>query len=117
MGSYLEGLLRERLEAHKNIGNIRGRGLVWGLELVKDRSTKEPFPASEKIAPTIHAAGLRKEFGISVIPGGGVADGTNGDLIVISPAYNVSEQDIELIVDRAARAIESVLGPVREAKL
>lgn len=48
-----------------------------------------------------------------MIPGGGVADGTNGDLIVISPAYNVSRRDIDFIVQRAAQAIEEVLGPDR----
>ena len=52
-----------------------------------------------------------------MIPGGGVADGTNGDLIVISPAYNVTKQDVELIVDRAARAIERVLGGRTDSKL
>lgn len=135
MGKYLSKALRNRLEGHKNVGDIRGRGLVWGvslvlykkdvlakadnfqIELVKDKATKEPFPVADKIAPTIHANGLRPEFGISLIPGGGVADGTNGDLIVVSPAYNISIADADLIVDRAARAIESVLGPVKESKL
>lgn len=140
MGEYLGQLLHSRLDSHKNVGNIRGRGLVWGvrpftqpallllvtghrwltseqIELVQDKATKQPFPVSEKIAPTIHATGLIREVGISIIPGGGVADGTNGDLLVISPAYNVNKQDIELIVDRAAKAIEHVLGGGKESKL
>lgn len=87
------------------------------IELVKDESTKQPFPVSDKIAPTIQATGLRREFSISIIPGGGVADGTDGDLIVISPAYNVNKQDVELIVERVAKAIEHVLGGGKESKL
>ncbi|KAK3706395.1 hypothetical protein LTR37_012773 [Vermiconidia calcicola] len=117
MGAYLGELLKERLGSHKHVGDIRGRGLVWGIEIVKDRQTRQPFPVTDKIAPTIHATGLRKEFAISLIPGGGVADGTHGDLIVIAPAYNVTRMDVELIVGRAAKAIEHVLGGQRDAKL
>jgi adenosylmethionine-8-amino-7-oxononanoate aminotransferase len=65
----------------------------------------------------IHATGLRKDFGISILPGGGVADGTNGDVMVLAPAYNVTKSDVEFIVDRTAKAIEAVLGPTRPAKL
>lgn len=83
---------------------------------MKDKATKAPFPAQDKIAPTIHSAGLSK-FGISIIPGGGVADGTDGDVMVITPAYNITEADARLIVEKAALAIESVLGPVRSSKL
>lgn len=87
------------------------------IELVKDRATKTPFPFQDRVAPTIHATGLRPEFAISLIPGGGVADGIDGDLIVITPAYNITKKDAELIVERAARAIEHVLGTSIVAKL
>ena len=61
---------------------------------------------------------MQKEFSISLIPGGGVADGVNGDLTVLAPAYIVTKADIQLIVERTARVIERVLGPVgREVKL
>ncbi|KAK5168383.1 uncharacterized protein LTR77_006953 [Saxophila tyrrhenica] len=116
MGKYLGQLLQERLGAHPNVGNIRGRGLLWGVELVKDKKTKEPYPAQDKVAPSIHAAGLNN-FGVSLIPGGGVADGTNGDVVVITPAYNITEKDAGFIVERAARAIEHVLGPAHPSKL
>lgn len=91
--------------------------MLFQLELVKNKSTKEPFPASAKVAPSIHAKGLSKEVGVSIIPGGGVADGTNGDLLVLAPAYNITKQDAQLIVDRVAKALEAVLGPTREARL
>jgi adenosylmethionine-8-amino-7-oxononanoate aminotransferase len=60
---------------------------------------------------------LTEEFSISLLPGGGVADGTNGDLIVLAPPYTISRQEADLIVDRAARAIEHVLGSTKTAKL
>lgn len=58
----------------------------------------------------IHAAGMTKQFGISVLPGGGVADGVDGDVIVLAPAYNCTKEDIDLIVERTANVIEHVLG-------
>lgn len=88
------------------------------IELVQSKQTKAPFPVSAKIAPQIHAKGLSREVGISIIPGGGVADGTDGDLLVLSPAYNITREDADLIVNRTAKALEGVLGPTtREAKL
>ena len=86
------------------------------MELVKDKQTKEPFPVSQKVAPTIHAAGLQK-FDIAILPGGGVVDGVNGDLIVVAPAYNVTREDIDLIVWRTAKAIEHILGRAAAANL
>ncbi|KAF1964666.1 class III aminotransferas-like protein [Bimuria novae-zelandiae CBS 107.79] len=116
MGEYLGERLRARLGGHPNVGDIRGRGLAWALELVKDKTTKEPFPVAQKVAPTIHAAGLQK-FEIAVLPGGGVVDGVNGDLIVLAPAYNVTREDVDLIVQRTAKAIEHVLGGAPTAKI
>ncbi|EME39001.1 hypothetical protein DOTSEDRAFT_92257 [Dothistroma septosporum NZE10] len=110
LGVVLGEKLRERLGGHGNIGDIRGRGFMWGIELVQNKTTKEPFPASKKISATIHATGLQKEYGISILPGGGVADGVNGDVIMLAPAYNCTRADIELIVERTAKVIEAVLG-------
>ena len=84
---------------------------------MKEKATKTPFPVQDKVAPAIHGTGLQREFGISLIPGSGVADGVAGDLIVISPAYNITETDVELIVERAAKAIEHVLGTGISAKM
>ena len=49
-----------------------------------------------------------------MLPGGGVVDGTNGDLIVLAPSYTVSREEIDLIVERTAEAIEFVLGKTEE---
>ncbi|KAL1603734.1 hypothetical protein SLS60_005324 [Paraconiothyrium brasiliense] len=115
MGKYLGEALGARLGAHPNVGDIRGRGLAWAqIELVKDKNTKEPFPVKQKVAPTIHAAGLQK-FEIAVLPGGGVVDGVNGDLIVLAPAYDVNREEVDLVVQRTAESIEHVLGPITVA--
>ena len=90
---------------------------LYKIEIVKDKPTKTPFPFADKVAPRIHAIGLQREHGISLLPGGGVADGVNGDLIVLAPPYTINKQEAEWIVERAARAIESVLGPTKPAKL
>ncbi|KAL3489226.1 pyridoxal phosphate-dependent transferase [Aspergillus germanicus] len=109
-GKYLGELLKERLGGHRNIGDIRGRGLFWALEFVKDKTTKEPFPASEGVAQKVHRTGLEKEHCISMIPGSGVADGVNGDIVQIAPAYNVSKEDIDVIIERVVGVINAVFG-------
>ncbi|KAL4783720.1 pyridoxal phosphate-dependent transferase [Aspergillus varians] len=107
-GDYLGQLLKDRLSGHKNIGDIRGRGLFWALEFVKDKTTKEPFPVKEGVAQKVHLTGLQKEHGVSVIPGVGVADGKNGDIVQIAPAYNVSRAEIEWIVERMEGVVNTV---------
>lgn len=110
LGPYLGELLRLHLGDRAYVGDIRGRGFMWGIEFVSDKASKTPFPVEKKVAGTIHATGLSEGFGISLLPGGGVADGVNGDVIVIAPAYNVTKEEMELIVDRTARVIDHVLG-------
>lgn len=110
LGVKLGNSLKQRLGNHKNVGDIHGRGFFWGIEIVKDKETKEPFPVSERISGKIHATGLQPEFGISLMPGAGQVDGRNGDVILLTPAYNVSSADIDFIVEQTARVIERVLG-------
>ncbi len=62
------------------------------------------------IAQKVHLTGLQKEHSVSVIPGVGVADGRNGDIIQIAPAYNVSRADIEEIVKRVEGVVKAVFG-------
>ena len=74
-----------------------------------NKDTKEQFPADYKIAATLHQVGL-KEHGVSVIPCPGIADGKSGDAIIIAPAYNVSETEIDLAVGRIEKVVRQVLG-------
>ncbi|KAL1842607.1 hypothetical protein VTJ49DRAFT_4655 [Mycothermus thermophilus] len=107
MGGLLSRRLKERLGQHPNVGDIRGRGLFWGIEFVADKATKEPFPVHEHVAMAIAERGLKPEYGIGVYPGGGSADDCiRGDHIIISPAFNVSADEIEWIVETVGRLIE-----------
>ncbi len=106
MGALLSKGLRGRLEGHPNVGDIRGRGLFWGIEFVADKKTLDPFPAEEHVAIAISELGLTPQYGIGVYPGSGSADGIRGDHIIISPAFNVRKDDIEWIVDTVARLVD-----------
>ncbi|KAM3421985.1 hypothetical protein BST61_g2362 [Cercospora zeina] len=64
----------------------------------------------QKVAARMHATGLEREFGISILPGGGVADGVNGDVIMLAPAYNCTQEDVEVMVDRTVKVVEHVVG-------
>jgi adenosylmethionine-8-amino-7-oxononanoate aminotransferase len=99
MGEILGRRLMDGLIGHPHVGDIRGKGLFWGIEFVQDKALKKPFPASAGVAIGLSTMGLSSDFGISVYPGGGTADGVDGDHIMICPPYNVSEADIVFITD------------------
>ncbi|KAL2137429.1 hypothetical protein VTI74DRAFT_50 [Chaetomium olivicolor] len=106
MGALLSKRLQERLGSHPNVGNIRGRGLFWGIEFVADKEKLLPFPGEAHIASAISELGLSKKYGIGVYPGAGSADGILGDHIIISPAFNVRKEDIEWIVETVGRLVD-----------
>jgi adenosylmethionine-8-amino-7-oxononanoate aminotransferase len=77
---------------------------------VEDKASKKPFAPEKKISALIHLAGMKAHNGISFIPGSGNADGKSGDVILISPAYNITATDVEIIVERTEKVIREVLG-------
>lgn len=108
MGQYLETALKATFGNHPNVGDIRGRGLFWALEFVKDKASKEPFDPTENIAMSIHDQGLRSDPGVLLYPGRGCADGRRGDHVLVAPPYNITTQEIDLIVDGTRMAINHV---------
>lgn len=106
-GRLLEKLLRERLAGHPNVGDIRGKGLFWGVEFVKDKETKEPFEPSLQVAQRVQRAAMWT-FKVLVYHGQGCAGGGRGDHIMIMPAYNISSKLIAQVVQRIACAVEEV---------
>ncbi|CAN8102978.1 unnamed protein product [Discula destructiva] len=106
MGTILEKRLRETIGEHPNVGDIRGRGLFWGIEFVQDRSTKTPFPAEATVAAKLNDLGLTEDYSIVVYPGSGTADGKAGDHIIVAPPYNVTADDVEHIASVVSRLIE-----------
>lgn len=104
-GPVFEAMLRQALGGHPNVGDIRGRGFFWGIELVADRASKEPFDAALKL----HAC-IKKEAtarGLLVYPGGGTVDGKRGDHVLLAPPYITSRADLKEISTRLAAAIDA----------
>ena len=104
-GLYLEKCLRSRLADHPNVGDIRGRGLFWGLEFVKNKITKEPFDARLGVAQRVLETAISAPFNMTMYPGTGCADGIRGDHVILAPAYNVTKEDIEHV----ARVVSDVV--------
>lgn len=73
-----------------------------------DKETKTPFPVGDQVAQTVHLAGLQDEHCISLLPSSGNVDGTQGDVVLIAPAYNITAPEVEDLVDRVEKVIESV---------
>ena len=116
-GDTLTRMLERRFGDHPHVGDIRGRGLLQAIELVADRSTRQAFPAANRLHAQIKEQAMAS--GLICYPGGGTADGVSGDHVLIAPPFNVTEHEIEEIVtrlgvavDRALEALESqVAGP------
>ena len=108
-----ERLLKElgaRLADHPNVGDVRGLGLMIGIELVRDRATKAPFPRSRTVTERIVVAA--KEAGLLLYPSTGCADGTDGDLVMVGPPFVITDAEMTELVDKAAGAIGFALrGP------
>ncbi|KAI9721582.1 MAG: hypothetical protein M1828_005072 [Chrysothrix sp. TS-e1954] len=104
-GDLLSSLLRQELIDHPFVGDIRGRGLFWGIEFVQNKTTKEPFAPTRGVAMGVHQRALQHPYSISLYPGTGTMDGQSGDHVLLAPAYNVSKTDIEFIVERTAAVI------------
>jgi adenosylmethionine-8-amino-7-oxononanoate aminotransferase len=107
MGQKLRERLK-KLDDHPNVAEIRGRGLLLGVELVEDRDTRTPFPKQAALTAKVVAAGL--ELGAFFYPGG---SGPAPDVIVLGPPFTIGETEIELISDILERAISSAVERVQ----
>jgi adenosylmethionine-8-amino-7-oxononanoate aminotransferase len=104
-GDFLRTLLAGRIGDHPNVGEIRGRGLMVGLELVADRATRAPFPRAARVTEAI--VRQAKADGVLLYSGTGLADGTDGDSILLGPPYVVTEPELERIAEVLGGAIET----------
>jgi len=109
-GLLFERRLRASFGQHAHVGEIRGRGLFWGLELVKDRAAKLPFDPEVKL----HARIRREAFarGLMVYPMGGTIDGRLGDHILLAPPFISADDELECMVERLETALECALSSV-----
>ena len=88
------------------MGDVRGLGLMVGIELVRDGESKEPFPRSERVTEGVLDAA--RDRGLILYSSTGCADGTNGDLLMVGPPFTISDEERALLVERTAEAIASV---------
>ncbi len=107
LGRVLEQRLREQFGDHPHVGDVRGRGMFWGLEFVADRDTKDPFDPAAQVA--VRLKEVAQSNGLLCYPTGGTADGTRGDHVIIAPPYIVTEAEIDQIVELLARSIDETV--------
>ncbi|KAH6681956.1 pyridoxal phosphate-dependent transferase [Halenospora varia] len=107
-GAYLEKLLKARLSDHPNVGDIRGKGLFWGLEFVRDKATKEPFDPKLGIAQQVYNTAISAPFNMTTYPGTGTVDGTAGDHVILAPTYICTSEDIDHIVNVVVGVVNQV---------
>ncbi|HEY3162732.1 MAG TPA: aminotransferase class III-fold pyridoxal phosphate-dependent enzyme [Candidatus Limnocylindrales bacterium] len=107
-GDRLRGLLADRIGEHPLVGEIRGRGLMVGIELVADRATRMPFPRSARLTETI--VRRARDLGVLLYSGTGNANGTDGDTILLGPPFIVTDDELVRIADTVAAAIAEAAG-------
>ncbi|KAL1866229.1 hypothetical protein Daus18300_006893 [Diaporthe australafricana] len=109
-GRHLEAALRRRLGRHPHVGDIRGRGLFWGVEFVRDRASRGPFDPALMVARLVHEkamAGGRKGGPMMIYHGQGCAGNKRGDHVMIMPAYNVEARMVDVMVERLGDAVDA----------
>jgi adenosylmethionine-8-amino-7-oxononanoate aminotransferase len=107
-GERLARRLNERFGNHHHVGDIRGRGLFQAIELVADRSTKEPFEPKLRLHAAVKRAAMAR--GLMVYPMGGTIDGARGDHVLLAPPFIADGAVIDTIVERLGEAIDAALA-------
>jgi len=105
-GKRLSALLSDRFGNYPHVGDIRGRGLLQAIELVADRDTKAWFDPALKLHERAKADAFAR--GLLIYPGGGTADGRSGDHILLAPPYNVTDDELDMIVDLLGQTVDAV---------
>ncbi|KVL32987.1 hypothetical protein WS97_20415 [Burkholderia territorii] len=107
-GEQLRATLRDRHGAHPHVGDVRGRGLFVGVELVRDRGSKATFDPALKLHAAVKREAMQR--GLMVYPMGGTIDGVHGDHILVAPPFVCTAQQIDTIVERLSGAIDAALA-------
>lgn len=114
LGDALTGRLAVRFGDHPHVGNIRGRGLLLGLELVRDRATKTPFDPANRLHARIKRQAMAR--GLMVYPMGGTLDGRRGDHILLAPPFILAEHHLDDIVRLLGDALDAALAEALKPK-
>ncbi len=107
-GDFLQKLMHASWDTHPHIGDIRGRGLFWGIELVQDRGSKKPFDPARNVHARIKQEAMAR--GLMVYPMGGTVDGRYGDHVLLAPPFISSEADLALVVERLGAAMDAAIA-------
>jgi adenosylmethionine-8-amino-7-oxononanoate aminotransferase len=107
MGRRLAAALQDRFGNHHHVGDIRGRGLFWAIEFVRDRATRQPFDPILQLSQRVKAEGMAR--GLAGYPMGGTIDGKLGDHYILAPPYTVTAAEIDTIVERLGEAVDAAL--------
>ena len=107
-GAFLQAHLQETFGAHPHVGDIRGRGLFWGVELVADRASRQWFDPQRRLHARIKSEAMAE--GLMVYPMGGTVDGQHGDHVLLAPPFISSETELVEIVRRLRIAMDRALA-------
>jgi adenosylmethionine-8-amino-7-oxononanoate aminotransferase len=108
-GEALRGALWDALSRFDEVGDVRGRGYLIGIEFVRDRTSNAPFPAERALS---HSIGRRAfEDGLICYPCAGHVGGVLGDTIIVAPPYNAHETELSELIEKLTGAIERTLAP------
>lgn len=108
MGALLEQGLTERLGNHAKVGDIRGRGLFWAVELVRDRASKAVFDPALAVNERVKKEAFKR--GLACYPMAGTIDGKHGDHVILAPPYVCTAAEIGMIVERFGDAVEAAIA-------
>jgi adenosylmethionine-8-amino-7-oxononanoate aminotransferase len=108
LGGLLDGALQNALGQHPHVGDIRGRGLFRGVEIVEDRDGKAPFDPSRRIAARLKAAAF--DAGLICYPMAGTIDGRHGDHVLLAPPFVMEDGDVDELAGKLREAFRAVLG-------
>ncbi|MEM9125608.1 MAG: aminotransferase class III-fold pyridoxal phosphate-dependent enzyme, partial [Pseudomonadota bacterium] len=107
MGDRLQSALEAAFGQHANVGDIRGRGLFRGVELVADRDSKAPFDPETRVAAKIKKAAMAE--GLICYPMSGTRDGRNGDHILLAPPFIIEDTHVDELIAKLSKAVAAVL--------
>lgn len=109
-GAAFGDMLREAMGAHPHVGDIRGRGFFWGIELVADRASKQAFDPAARVNAAIKKEAMAQ--GLLCYPFGGTVDGVQGDHVLLAPPFIASRAELREIARLLASSIDAVTRTV-----
>ncbi|KAK2037563.1 aminotransferase class-III [Colletotrichum somersetense] len=106
LGKQLEAMLRSELGGRRSVGDIRGRGLFWAVEFVKDRETRETFDPDTRFGTRVQERAFEK--GVALYPGAGTVDGSRGDHVLLAPPFITTEEQLKEVCRVFREAVEEI---------